>query len=182
VAGTTSNLTWGRWTGGTSEAGFSAVHYVVGIPTPNIGSLSGSFSFNVGGWTTPTTTIANLGAFNGITGNLYANFDYSQVDTNFTVDYANHDYQLYTSSPIAIRSDSTFDGSVNTGGGIPTGSGPSCTAFGCSAAISGFFAGANASNAGLSYHLSDPSAGKLTGAVVFDNVGSMSVSVTDGVP
>lgn len=169
VAGTTSNLTWGRWTGGTSEAGFDEVHYVVGIPTPDIGNLSGTASFSVAGWTTPTTTVMGLGAFNGITGNLYADFDYSQVDMNFTVDYANHDYQLYTSSAIAIMSDSTFYGPVGAGGGIPTGSGPSCSAFGCSAAVSGFFAGANASNAGLSYHLNDPSAGKLTGAVVFDN-------------
>ena len=170
-AGSNSSMTWGRWTGGVSQAGYPAVHYVVGIPTPNINSMTGAYDFAVAGFTTPTST-GSLGGFNGITGSLTADFDSSLVNVNMTVDYANADYTLATGTPLSVNSDATFGGSITATGGIEPVSGPSsCDLGACSASIAGFFAGANADHAGLSYALDDPADGELTGAVVFDQSG-----------
>jgi hypothetical protein len=174
-AGSTPDIAWGRWTGGTTSAGFSAVHYVVGTPTPNVNSLTGARSFSVSGFTTPTTTISGLGAFNGVSGNLNADFTNAAVTLDFTVDYANADYRLSAASfsPLFISPDGAFAGSVSVAGGLPSAGSAanSCDFGGCTGAISGFFAGANASNAGLTYHVDGFNAGDMTGAVVLEDSG-----------
>ena len=175
-AGSTPDIAWGRWTGGTTMAGFSAVHYVVGTPTPNFNSLTGARSFNVTGFTTPTTTISGLGAFNGVSGNLNADFTNAAVTLDFTVDYENADYRLSAASfsPLFISPEGTFGGSVSVAGGLPSGgsfASNSCDFSGCSGDISGFFAGTNAGSAGLTYRVNDPFEGDMTGAAVFEDSG-----------
>ena len=172
AAGFTGNIAWGRWTGGVTTSGLDAVHYAIGTPTPNINDLSGSYTFSVIGFTNPT--VANngdLGSFDRVTGSFDADFDASQVFLDFTVEFANGKYSFASgSSPLMIMNDGTFNGIASVSGGPPVGSlgSPTCQDTGCNGAVSGFFSGNNASDAGLSYHVQDPgSAGDITGVVVF---------------
>ena len=101
-----------------------------------------------------------------------------------TVDFANADYTLDSmSTPLNVDSDATFSGRVNATGGSIEPSGPSCSIFGCTASVSGFFAGSNAKNAGLSYQLDESSGRKsIIGAVVFDQAGPGSPIIPAPIP
>ncbi len=171
-AGVNANLAWGRWTGGLTSAGLQAVHYVIGVPTPNINNLSGVHNFAVAGFSNPTVKFGGtVGAFEGVKGSLQANFDSSLVDLDFQVKFADADYSVTTPTPLDIGSDASFSGFPNVQGGPETASGPvtSCLFSTCNAAVQGFFSGKNGESAGLSYHIDDPAgAGDLTGVVVFD--------------
>jgi hypothetical protein len=64
-------VSWGRWIGGATIdgspwSGFQSLAYVVGLPSPiaDITSMSGSFTFNLIGWTAPTDGV-NLGTVTG---------------------------------------------------------------------------------------------------------------------
>ena len=164
-AGVNANLAWGRWTGGSTTFNLDAVHYVIGLPTPQINNLSGSYSFRVAGFTNPTVRIPSaVGSFQGVNGSLQADFTNSLVDLDFQVEFANANYAVTTPSQLVINSDATFGGFPQVQGGPAN----SCLSGPCNGAVKGFFSGKEGESAGLSYHIDDPvGADDITGVVVF---------------
>lgn len=154
---------WGRWTGNTD--GTSLPHpltagvfdYVVGIPTAVM--PTGTATYRLMGYTSPTATDGSGGY--SFSGSLAADFDAFAVvvnmvvaNTDNTINYAVTGYSL----PI---SGSTFSGSM-----IYT-TGSTCSVS-CSTSINGFFAGTNASRAGMSYSINNPFPGNnIQGVATF---------------
>jgi len=168
--GTDGILAWGRWTGqvhfdgGEGFGGFSEIynerqgfHYVVGMPTTNM-PTSGSATYSLLGATNPTYAEGST-APGKFSGSLSVQFGATHsVDGNFRVDMPNDDtftWQLSTSTTKAFFIDST------------TISGSACQSF-CSIETRGFFAGAAAERAGVSYKIDNTSVGTgITGAAAF---------------
>jgi hypothetical protein len=140
---------WGRWVGNT--AGNAPPHpltgvydYVVGIPTAAMPSTATATTYSLMGYTSPTATDGSTGyTFNG---SLVAVFSNNTVNVNMIVANSTSSYSL-SNVPLGIT------GSTFTGSFIPT----TCTGLSCTTSINGFFAGTNASRAGLSYSISDSS-------------------------
>lgn len=148
---------WGRWDGNTIATGpmspglsSGVFHYVIGLPTATM-PTTGTATYNLMGYTNPTATDGSTGW--GVKGDLSVTFGTSIASVainNLTIWNSNHTYVVNTlTSPLsASNSNPVFSGSfVNTTS--PTGS---CGAS-CATSISGFFAGTNASRAGLSYQI-----------------------------
>lgn len=144
---------WGRWSGGPT-VGTAAPHpmtgtfdYVVGIPTA-VMPTTGTATYSLLGNTNPTATNGTTGY--NVTGTLSATFGATPtVGVNMTVANAANTFVINnTATPTAITG-STFTGTINTTS--PT---FSCSGT-CTTSINGFFAGANAARAGLSYTISN---------------------------
>ena len=165
---------WGRWSSGSvSDWGNSPdqlmhTHYVTGIPTPvaDLAALGGTIgTYALTGFTYPTayndstgvTTVGNL----PISGSLTTNFT-SWVDGNLSVPMASSTYMTSLSGSV---SGSTFGGSNSwsCSGGCGSGGG--------SSSFTGFFAGANASRAGLVYQFGGTPLGTISGAAAFRQTG-----------
>lgn len=153
---------WGTWTSGTyaSDHTLSQFHYVAGIPTSTsdlsaLGGLTGTYSLI--GYTTPTSSV-------GYTG--------SDVKGSLSVAFGSGGILSSVSTSLSFTMNGT---NVSITGYRGSGSGPdftmssgSCTASSCSVtSIKGFIAGANASNAGLTYQINDSSLGTVSGAAAF---------------
>ncbi len=172
LGGTNGDLAWGRWVNGSTgtATGYDAIHYVVGVPTPNITSLSGSRVLNARGWTTPTTPITPLGTFTGISNgvatiNLGASPD---IAIDFDVNFTNGSYIVRDAGALLVNTtDSSFSGISSDFNTTGTGVAAGCTP--CDTTVSGFISGADADSVGLGYALFDTGQdGPITGAVVFD--------------
>ncbi len=141
---------WGRWVGNTAGNGVGpnpmtpgVFDYVVGIPTA-VMPTSGTATYSLMGYTSQATD----GLTYNVNGTLTANFGGtgSTVGVNMTVASSTaNTYVIGGSAPIT---GSTFSGAGNIGV-------TSVNCSGCSGTINGFFAGANASRAGLSYSISN---------------------------
>jgi hypothetical protein len=154
---------WGRWSSGNlDDNGYPTtlhnVHYVVGIPTPaadmsalQLASMIGTYSLI--GFTYPTAYHSGTGVTivgtQPISATLMANFGLGNVSGTLSV-------------PIG---GSTYSDSWS--GGI---SGPNFNGSGA-ASIQGFFAGANASRAGLVYQFGGTPIGDISGAAAFKQTG-----------
>ena len=152
-------VAWGRWVGGatingTPWSGFQTLAYVTGLPTPiaDITSMSGTFTFNLVGWTAPTDG-TNTGVVTG--GQLIGHFgpsptvdikDFTPVIAGKSYNMAQNGIPVPTTGPYAPFSASA--GVTGTGGGA-------CAFTACSAQVNGHFMGAGASHAGFSYRLTD---------------------------
>ncbi len=149
---------WGRWSTGTASgvSGSSSVidvkdfHYVIGQTTAagDLAALAGiTATYNMIGYTTPTATNGTVGG--APTGTLTASFGATlmTVSLNMNVPFAGTNYSISGGTTSASLS-STF--AFNT----------AC------ASVAGFFAGTNASHAGITYSL-DTGSTTLTGAAAF---------------
>lgn len=140
---------WGRWDGNMDPAGSLSMqpgvfHYVVGLPTTAM-PTSGTATYNLMGYTNPTATDASTGW--NVKGDLAVTFSTTNViSVNMNVWNASDNYAIVGT---AVGTGATFTGSL-----IPTTSSTCST--GCTTSINGFFAGANASRAGLSYQIDNP--------------------------
>ncbi len=159
---------WGRWSSGSvsdygsTPYGIKDMHYVVGIPTPaaDIAALGGIVAnYTLSGFTYPTayngsvTTVGTL----PVTGSLTANFGSGSVSGNMNIPIGGNNYAMNWGG-LGI-SGSNFGGSGSVSGG-------GCS--GCSSSISGFFAGAAASRAGLVYQFgTGGTLGTVSGAAAF---------------
>ena len=166
---------WGRWSSGSvsdwggTPYGIQDTHYVVGIPTPaaDIAALGGIIAtYTLSGFTYPTaynsgsgiTTVGTL----PVTGSLTADFGGGGVSGNMNIPIGGNNYAM-TWSGFGI-SGANFGGSGSVSGG-------GCS--GCSSSISGFFAGAGASRAGLVYQFgTGGSLGTVSGAAAFSKTSS----------
>jgi len=166
---------WGRWSGGGlnyygSAYGMHDIHYVTGIPTPDaqiaaLGGMTGTYALS--GFTYPTaynsgTGVTTVGTL-PVSGSLTANFGLGGVSGNLTIPigaYTGANAFNMTWSGLSISSGASFGGSGNVSGGSCGGS--------CSSSIQGFFAGANASRAGMVYQFGGGGTlGTVSGAAVF---------------
>lgn len=170
---------WGRWIDGSGDIGsgpesWQHLHYVVGVPTP-LSDMSALYSANVTatytqiGFTYPTAwdgSTWHIGT-SAPTATLTADFGNSSVSGSLTVPFLAN---TYTSSWSGyIISSAHFDGY-----GTALSTGTDCGGSSCYSYINGFFAGANASHAGLVYSIYDTQygggmggPGAIQGAVVF---------------
>ena len=149
-------INWGRWAGVDSGDKVnsldldptSTLHYVAGLPTPNIAALSGAATYVPIGWTSPTNASGEVGTL--ISGGvLTATFKsgVSPVDVSLTGLIARVGGTTETFSQSGHTASETAPSfSLGTTGSV----------------ANGFFAGANASHAGLAYHLSG-----IQGAVAY---------------
>ena len=156
---------WGRWIdasrllGGTPLDTLQHTHYVVGLPTPVMPTM-GTANFTLIGYTFPTATLDGVNFTFGtqpITGSLAVDFGAGNVAGSLGVPIGGNTYS--TSWPTG-----TITGTVFGGGGTAV-TGGGCT--GCWSYINGFFAGANASRAGLSYMFTGTPIGTIMGAAAF---------------
>ena len=140
-------VAWGRGFGQDANGGTPYLHYVTGIPTPDIGSLKMVATYTLAGGTSPTAhaspgespfAIGNL-----VGGSLTANFGTGQVGTYVNLNVAGVNLVLQGQN-MGINGN-TFSGGTPT---CSDGSG-TCAVTG----MSGFFAGTNASRAALAYQL-----------------------------
>ena len=133
---------WGRWAGTTIGTGSGpnpltgVFDYVVGIPTATM--PTGNATYSLMGYTSPTATDGSTGYT--VNGSLNTNF--VTVIVNMTIANGTSSYTLNPLATPLTLVGSTFAGSV-----VSTGS--NCVT--CNTSINGFFAGTNASRAGLSY-------------------------------
>jgi hypothetical protein len=144
---TDGTIGWGRWAGTTSGIGSGpnpltgVFDYVVGIPTASM-PTTGTATYNLMGYTNPTAADGSSGY--SLSGNLSVVFGpTASAGVNMTV--ANSTANTFNISGSIPISGSTFASTTVTT------SGTGCSA--CSTSINGFFAGANASRAGLYYSI-----------------------------
>lgn len=143
---------WGRWSTGTynSSIPLKDYHYVAGTPTPtaDITALGGTTAtYTLAGFTTPTTST-------GLTG--------SNPTATLTATFGGcASISMSVSTVVA----GTSYGTSFSGGH----SGAAISLYGACGSAQGFFAGANASHAGLSYKFDSGSGavGDVMGALVF---------------
>jgi hypothetical protein len=148
---------WGRWVGDTSgwfNLTNGVFDYVTGIPTAAM-PTTGTATYSLMGYTSPTSTDGSTGY--SVNGSLAVDFaaTSSQVGVNMTVANTANSYGINGSATISAGA--TFNGFISTTATADCFSG-------CNTSINGFFAGANASRAGLSYSIIG------TGSSGFDSI------------
>jgi len=146
---------WGRWTSGTKYDSYSGstyalkdFHYVVGVPTGNLAALGGlTATYNLAGFTLPTSSTGLTGL--APSGSLTANFSTYTAALNMSIPIGGN---------VLALNDSGM--SINSTSGM---------FYGYSTNVNGFFSGANASHAALTYKINSGigSIGEVTGAAVF---------------
>jgi hypothetical protein len=164
---------WGRWTGASTATGNYAsltpgvFDYVVGIPTA-VMPTTGTGTYNILGSTSPTASNGSTGY--SVAGNLVVNFALSNLNVNLTISNTAANtitiVQSALAGSIAINPGSTFSATGSQLTISSKGTFGACT-ISCSPSISGFFAGTNASRAGLSYSITGTAVGDVQGVVAF---------------
>jgi hypothetical protein len=165
---------WGRWTGASTPSGTAytslstgVFDYVVGIPTA-VMPTSGTGTYNILGSTSPTASNGSTGY--SVAGNLVVNFALSNLNVNLTISNTAANsitiVQSALAGSIAINPGSTFSATGSQLTISSKGTFGACT-ISCSPSISGFFAGTNASRAGLSYSITGTAVGAVQGVVAF---------------
>jgi hypothetical protein len=180
----------GRWTNGnlhvfpvdtTAESG-QGYHYVAGIPTSPMPS-SGVATYNLSAATVPTYSVAGgggLGTPSVTGGSLSADFGSGDVDARLSFSFSSGAVANLNAVSSVVSESAGFYGLGTT---TVTGaeSGAPC-AFGCATDVTGFFAGANASHAGLAYLIDaytlDETYFSINGAAAFARSGSISTLLT----
>ncbi len=165
-AATDGIIGWGRWVGntnpnGTAPAGALApgiFHYVIGQATPLLKLPKGQASYSLMGYTNPSALNSNGWRVNDA--KLTADFVTSTAIVNLQLANASTTYN--------VNGVATIAGPGFSGLGLFTSSptAGACISAGCSTAVKGFFAGDNATRAGMSYELSD-NGEFIQGATVF---------------
>lgn len=168
---------WGRWVDGTVDNNGTPAaygsgqgqHVVIGMPTANM-PVSGKADYNVMGFTTPTFGDgSNMGLGTGsVSGKMTADFGASSIALNLDWSYSGgsgvSNYKMNIPTMTIAGAGFTGTGTVNfVSGPVDVCAGSGC--FGNN--VNGFFAGDNASHAGLVYELNSASFVKTNGAVTF---------------
>jgi hypothetical protein len=158
-------ITYGAWTGQYLQNGASfplqsnqAFHYVVGIPTPQ-SAFTGTATYTMVGNSGPSGDNNLTGQL--LSASLIADLTLGKLSTSLSLQYGPWHYLMTGSGLVINKSTATFSGTVSLVG---------CAAgTGCGSSVTGFFAGPNAQNAGLAYHISDFSGGTFNvgGVVAF---------------
>ncbi len=146
---------WGRWASGTKYDSFSAstyalkdFHYVVGVPTGDLTALGGlQATYQLAGFTLPTSSTGLVGQ--APSGTLSANFSTYQASLNMSIPIG---------GTVLALNDSMMP--INSNSGM---------FYGYTSNVNGFFAGANATHAALTYKINSGigAIGEVTGAAAF---------------
>jgi hypothetical protein len=169
-------VAWGRWTGGVTSSvpGVTSqlfgtndgLHYVVGIPAP-IAALAGTgtVTYNLAGWTSPTNTLAT-GSVAGGQLNVILGVEPVASLQNFRVVMGADTYVINAIGMSVYGPNAKF--SAGLGDPEFSGSGPVCSVS-CTGTVNGQFYGANASHAGIAYAINNPFRAQpnINGAAVF---------------
>ena len=166
-------LAWGRWVGPVSVTGSACeggpcidnysvnqgFHYVIGMPTPVMPTM-GTATYSLLGATSPTY-INGSTAPGTFSGSLAVHFgadgpNFHTLTGSFTAAMPNRTYSWEASGNTTSAFFSMF----------PSGGVSGCSSCGCSASVTGFFAGASAERAGISYRIEDFS-NQVIGAAAF---------------
>jgi len=165
-------LAWGRWVGQVQTSAFQCegvctetynenqgFHYVIGMPTPVMPTI-GTATYSLLGATRPTYTdgLNAPGTFSG------------SLSVHFGADGPN--FHLITGSFKATMPDATYswDATAGTSSAFFAASSnvSGCSSSSCNAQIRGFFSGASAERAGMSYKIDDFNAERsVLGAAAF---------------
>ena len=161
----TGTLFWGRWVNGTIElngaspfgsrsldlSGSETLAFAGGLPTTDM-PTSGSATLNLLGGTSPAYADGSgTGTLNS--GSLVANFATSKVQVNMNIDIGGNGFIVNSGAgPVTIGSGGRPAFSFGGAGSFTTSA--ACSG-GCSTTVEGFFAGAGASRAGLTYRVFD---------------------------
>ncbi|MDA8109399.1 MAG: hypothetical protein M0015_12315, partial [Betaproteobacteria bacterium] len=176
-------IVWGKWSNGTLSAGGwydgltfgmnQGLSYVLGVaasPMP----AAGSVTFNLLGATTPTFSDGvggGLGTGKMTSGTATANFVAGSITANmamsFTAASGTSNYTLALNTGSFTPGHPAFFGSGTmryNGGPVNV-----CSGQGCTSQFAGFFAGPNASHAGLGYDVTSntPTVFYINGVAVF---------------
>lgn len=163
-------LHWGRWYNDSSTPSAVTIdsisplmgdndylHYIAGAKTDDAfiyGGLQSGMEATYDYWD-GTEATDNYGNTGTLSGQLKAQFGSSGATLGVDLNLVMSDFSSYNittdSSTLISMSGSGF----STSSLIVTGTGGACNSYGCSAEISGFFAGAQAQQIGLSYHITD---------------------------
>jgi hypothetical protein len=135
-------------------------HYVVGVPTAAM-PTSGTATYALLGATNPTYATGAIGP-GTFSGSLSVTFGTSAI-VNGSFSVAMPDARSYAWTGTATASGASF----SMPGSVPTGTGGTSCLSGCSAAVQGFFAGAAAQRAGISYRVTDTLNPTIVGAAAF---------------
>ena len=158
---------WGYWSSGKSSYSsgtpLADLHYVVGKPTgaADLSNLSGMVgTYALAGYTTPTSSNGYTGS--GVSGSLTANFSANSLNVQLGMSMNGQNVSVAGSG--SLSGANFYVSGTGTGG------------YSGNFYANGFFAGSNASHAGLAYEIQDGgSLGKISGAAVFKQTG-LSVS------
>lgn len=157
---------WGYWSSGYNDADgilpMTDVHYVVGKPTSaaDLENLTGTVAtYSLLGYTTPTSS---SGTGSNVTGSLTANFAGASTTVDASIGMTvGADSVSASATGMSVSSGALFGGSGSVKvNGVADTSG--------SVSMQGFFAGTNASHAGLTYRIDTQYApGTINGAAAF---------------
>jgi hypothetical protein len=181
--GTDGTLAWGRWIGPVSgtygcdgACSFSAnygpntgLHYVIGMPTP-VMPTSGSAIFTLLGATSPTYTDGRTapGTFNGSL-EVFFGAGAATVTMAFLVNMPDGNGYVIGGNA------TTQGGALFSASPTVVGTAGNACGSGCYSSVQGFFAGTNASRAGVAYYIQDYAAtggtSNIVGAAAFKNTG-----------
>ncbi|MGA8864621.1 MAG: FecR domain-containing protein [Gallionella sp.] len=160
---TDGTIGWGRWVGTTAGTGSGpnpltgVFDYVVGIPTAAM-PTSGTATYSLLGYTSPTATDGTTGYT--VNGTLTASFVIANPQVVVNMNIANSASSYAINNATLPISGATFGGIANYTSNLTN-----CSS-GCATTINGFFAGTNASRAGLSYSITAPTTG-IQGVAAF---------------
>lgn len=150
---------WGYWSSGTMDGvtPMTNVHYVAGKPTSDadLTNLSGmTASYRLAGFTTPTSSLGYTGS--NVQGSMTVDFSGSSASVNANLSMTVNGTALSVDASGSTSGSASFNLYGSGAGGI-------------TANMNGFFAGPNASHAGLTYKIdaSGLSLGEIGGAAVY---------------
>jgi hypothetical protein len=181
--GTSGAIGWTRWVDGTlNDTGstvpfpgaYQGAHHVFGVPTPAsdlaaLGAANVTATYTVVGYTIPTFTDGiGAGLGNGVvTGSITPHFGTGTVDIATLLSFQGGANQ-YHNDVTGMSMPNTLSSGVfsGTASATHTGTLTDC-ASGCQVNWAGFFAGANASNAGVTYRLVSDRGFQIQGVVAY---------------
>lgn len=182
--GSSGAIGWTRWVNGTfNDTGnsvpypgaYQGAHHVFGVPTPQsdlaaLHAANATGNYTVVGYTTPTFTDGKgAGLGDGVvTGSMTVNFGSGtgEIATSLSFQGGANQYHGANSSINFANFNPSSGVFSGVGSAAHSGSTADC-ASGCKIDLSGFFAGANASNAGVAYKLFSDLGFQIQGVVAY---------------
>lgn len=141
----TNFIGWGTWTKGLKDTiNLDQVHYIAGRPTPNAQMpVTGSANYAFAGGTTTRINAAGIAVGSFTAANTHLNVDF--VNSSLTASIQTSFIGVFTENVTFTSGQPVFNGTI----------------------VNGFFTGANASHAGLTFVKPITAGDNITGAIVF---------------
>jgi hypothetical protein len=164
---------WGRWTAGGATVGLNAGgstfvnltgssshHYIIGVPTAVMPTNPATYSLV--GATSPTLASGSGAPGTLNSANMSADFAAGRISLNMDMTVNGNNY---VTSNLPMTLGNAPNNFTFSGGGITTSS--NCISASCFTSVEGFFAGDDASNAGLAYETDISGTDAINGTAAF---------------